>query len=70
MCTLFVKKFQKCGQTKLNTVHRVKTEHTGKVWEGKEQPGKVFSAKWVYMVRAHLRHSQREITTKQGCCEE
>lgn len=49
MCTLFVKKFLKRGQTKLNTVHRVKTEHTGKVWEGKEQPGKVFSAKWVYM---------------------
>lgn len=37
------------AQANKTTVHRVKTEHTGKVWEGKEQPGKVFSAKWVYM---------------------
>lgn len=35
MCNLFVKKFLKLGQTKLNTVHRVKTEHTGKVWEAR-----------------------------------
>lgn len=47
--TLLSKKFGKRGQIKLITVHRVKTEHTGKVWECKEQPGKVFSAKWVYM---------------------
>lgn len=31
------------------TVHRVKTVHTGKVREGREQPGKAFSAKCVYM---------------------
>ena len=40
------------------TVHRVKTVHTGKVREGREQPGKAFSAKCVYMeTEKHRKHS-------------
>lgn len=49
MYNLVVQKFLKHRQTELLTVHRVRAEHTGEVWEGKEQPGQGFSAKRVYM---------------------